>query len=184
MVAGPELVRLTEEFELSIDGLHRRITSETRHHEQTRKFQVTFAQNAQSLVEVIEEMGNPFFEDSKDLLRLDTRDMIDPAVASSVSQAENLGKQQYETFISERLLERSVPISEPIKKNHCSVDLHLDLEKSKSSLQVASLKSDVSLFSRLYISCQSRDGDLDEFFHHENQPCPLPISPRQAQVRK
>ena len=91
MVAGPELVRLTEEFELSIDGLHRRITSETRHHEQTRKFQVTFAQNAQSLVEVIEEMGNPFFEDSKDLLRLDTRDMIDPAVASSVSQAENLG---------------------------------------------------------------------------------------------
>ena len=25
------------------------------------------------------------------------------------------------------------------------------------------------LFSRIYISCQSKDGDMDEFFRHENQ---------------
>ena len=37
-------------------------------------------------------------------------------------------------------------------------------EKSKASLQLTSLKSDVSLFSQLYIACQSRDGDLDDFF--------------------
>ena len=92
------------------------MTSETRHHEQTKKFQVTFTRNFQSLVEVIEEIDNPFLEESKDLLRIDTRDIIDPAVVSSVDQAENLGKQQYEMFICERLLEQSVPISEPIKK--------------------------------------------------------------------
>ena len=32
------------------------------------------------------------------------------------------------------------------------------------------------MFSRLYIACQSRDGNLDEFFCHENQPCPPSIS--------
>ena len=26
--------------------------------------------------------------------------------------------------------------------------------------------------SRLYIACQSRNGDLDDFFHHGNQACP------------
>lgn len=35
MVAVPEVVRLTREFKLSMDGLHKRMSSETRHHEQT-----------------------------------------------------------------------------------------------------------------------------------------------------
>ena len=38
------------------------------------------------------------------------------------------------------------------------------------------LKSDCALFSRLYIACQTRDGDLDEFFEHENQKCPPSLS--------
>ena len=42
--------------------------------------------------------------------------------------------------------------------------------------QLSSLKNDCSLFSRLYISCQTRDGDLDEFFSHENQACPPSLS--------
>ena len=29
------------------------------------------------------------------------------------------------------------------------------------------MKSNVDLFSRMYISCQARDGDLDTFFEHE-----------------
>ena len=31
------------------------------------------------------------------------------------------------------------------------------------------MKSDVELFSRLYVSCQTRYGNLDEFFQHKNQ---------------
>ena len=41
---------------------------------------------------------------------------------------------------------------------------------------MASLKSDVGLFSRLYIGCQSRDGNLEEFFRHENQVYPPALS--------
>ena len=39
-------------------------------------------------------------------------------------------------------------------------------------MQLAAVKSDCSLFLRLYIACQSRDGDLDQFFSHENQAAP------------
>jgi len=48
--------------------------------------------------------------------------------------------------------------------------------QSNGQQQLASVKSDRELFARLYIGCQTRDGNLEEFFHHENQPCPLALS--------
>ena len=39
-------------------------------------------------------------------------------------------------------------------------------------MKLANVKSDVDLFSRMYISCQVRDGDLDAFFEHENHAWP------------
>lgn len=114
---------------------------------------------------VMEEMGNPFLEESKDLLRLDTRDIVDESVASSICQAEETGKKQFQDFVINRLNEGSTPLAEPIKKNKLLLFIRPPpREKSKSSLQALSLKNDVSLFSRLYIACQSRDGDLDDFF--------------------
>ena len=50
-----------------------------------------------------------------------------------------------------------------------------DVPKSNKS-QVSLLKKDCALFSRLYIACQSRDGDLIDFFKHENQPWPPAIA--------
>ena len=38
------------------------------------------------------------------------------------------------------------------------------------------LKNDCSLFSRLYIACQAREGNLEEFLRHENQPFPPSLS--------
>lgn len=45
------------------------------------------------------------------------------------------------------------------------------LEKWRAQQQLSSTKNDCSLFSRLYIACQVCDGDLDDFFQHENQVC-------------
>ena len=41
---------------------------------------------------------------------------------------------------------------------------------------MAAMKGDCTLFSRLYIACQSREGDLKQFFKHENQPWPPSLS--------
>ena len=38
------------------------------------------------------------------------------------------------------------------------------------------MKSNVELFSRLYISCQTRVGSLKDFFQHENQAWPPALS--------
>lgn len=172
MVAGPELVRITGEFEACIEGPHESLSKESRHHEQNKTSQVTFVQHVQRLVDVMEEMGNPFTEDSNDLLRLDTRDIVDPAIVETVRTIEDKGNLQYQTFTTERLVNRSTSIAEPIRKNKlpkfCSPSPR---EKSKATLLISSLKSNCSLFSRLYIACQSRNGNLFEFFQHENQAC-------------
>ena len=79
-----------------------------------RSSQVNFAQQVQGMVEVIEEVGNPYGR-NQGPTRLDTTDTVDPAVASSISCTEEKGIEQFMKFVADRLVERSTPISEPIK---------------------------------------------------------------------
>ena len=51
-------------------------------------------------------------------------------------------------------------------------------QKTKTSELVSSLKSDRNLFLRLHVASQFRDGNRDEFFSHENQPCSPSLSDR------
>ena len=61
MVSGPEMARLIEEFDYSIQ---KRQDTEFHHHEQKKHVQTAFAQDAKSLKKVIEQMENPFSENS------------------------------------------------------------------------------------------------------------------------
>ena len=83
------------------------------------------------------------------------------------------GQEQYNTFVTERLVTQTTSIYDPIKRNKFPLFSRPPArEKSRAKHQLLSLKDDCSLFSSLYISCQTRDGDLDDFFSHENQACP------------
>ncbi|KAJ8043846.1 hypothetical protein HOLleu_11123 [Holothuria leucospilota] len=48
--------------------------------------------------------------------------------------------------------------------------------QSKQTGKIAMLKNDVALFSRLYIVMQHREGDMNQFFQHENHPFPPSLS--------
>ena len=61
----------------------------------------------------------------------------------------------------------------PIKKNKVAF---FKQEQRVSSSKEKSLKGDCRLFSRLFISCQTRECDLQEFFRHENQSSPASLS--------
>ena len=53
---------------------------------------MTFGNQVKELVDIIEEMGNPFLKETTDLLRLDTRDIVDQNVLAHI-QAETIGQQ-------------------------------------------------------------------------------------------
>ena len=170
MVSGPEMARVIEEFEASTE---KRKCLDFRHHEEAKHVQKKFTQNVEDLAKAIEEMGNPFTENSNDLLVLDSRDLADPAIIDSVRKIEKLGQEQYDIYVGERLVNQTESVWEPIKKNNLALFSRPPIrEKTKSQLQLASLKNDCSLFSRLYVASQVRNGNLDEFFEHENQAYP------------
>ena len=175
MISGPEMARLVSEFEASM-------TTEVEvqgadHHEVQRSFQVSFFKDVKSLVTTIEDFGNPFLEESEDLIVLDTKEIAGPASVTILRQIEAVGKEQCNQFITERLLNRTKSLYDPIKRNKVSLfNFSPPKESCKTSQQLSSMKSDCALFARLYISCQTRDGDLDEFFKHENQGCPPSLS--------
>ena len=111
IVAGPEISIMVAEFE---DGT---IHGSTKHHEQTTAVQTTFAKEVKALVEVFEEIGNPFKEDSCDLLTLDTKLIMDSEVHTIVEKAYTVGKEQYDLFVKERFVDQTKSIKDPIKKN-------------------------------------------------------------------
>ncbi len=175
------MARLIGEFQTSDEK--KKQSTETCHHEQKQHIQSAFARDMQSLTEVFEELGNPFLEDSEDLLVLDSRNIVDTALSDTFKDIEQLGLDQYETYVEERLVKRTKAIADPIKRNNLYLFSRPPVHKESSKqLQLLSLKNNCSLFSRLYIASQTRNGDLDDFFSHKNQACP-PVLAKNGSIR-
>ncbi len=175
MVSGPEMSRVIREFQASAEKKTQR--TGILHHEQTKHAQMAFVRDVKSLHCAMGEMWNPFCDESNDLLVLDSRDVADRVIITALRQIEMLGQEQYERYVEERLVNRTKPIADPIKRNNLSLFSRPPVrKKSKERLHLSSIKNDCSLFSRLYIASQVRDGDLDAFFEHDNQACPPALS--------
>ncbi len=174
MVAGPEQARLLNEFEcqfMDLDG------HGIEHHEHTPSLQEAFKRQVSSLSEVISNMGNPFMDDCPELLSLDTRNCASDAVLATVNSIEKLGIEKYNQYVEDVLKNRSVPIEQPIAKNSVALFKRpFPKKNTKKKEAFASLKSDCNLFSQLYIASKFRDGNLEEFFAHENQSWPPSLS--------
>ena len=179
MLSGPEIARLINEFQDNIDIVKGRELEfqDNRHNEQTQSTQNNFKKQVKKLCDVIEEMGNPFKEESNDLLTLGTQDIVGSGVVETVRNVVTIGKEQFDVFLNDRIIERKTSLFIPLKKN--SLPLFSCPKQNKISAlanQVSTLKQNCSLFAQLYVSCQVREGDLDNFFSHENQNFPPSIS--------
>jgi len=77
-----EVARVIEEFQ---DGnQHSGRQDNMRHHDQTLSVQASFTEDVRSLVKVMQELGNPFEEDSPDLVAPDTKEIVgSPAIEAA-----------------------------------------------------------------------------------------------------
>ena len=113
---------------------------------------------------MIGDLGNPFEEESTDLLVLDTKEITHTTSVEAVQNARRIGQEQFQAFTIECLVERSKSIDDVIHHNKLKLFGNATKKNvSKGKQQLTSLKSDVGLFSRLYIGCQTRDGSLEQF---------------------
>ena len=181
MLAGPEVARIVGEFERSmLKSCEESGSAVYQHHEQTLSVQQEFEKQVRSLTSVMEGMGNPYLEESPDLLVLDTRDIMDEKVAETVRTIEIAGDHQYSQFVEERILKKDKSIFDPIPKNKFPLFSCPPKKFSTSTkIEINALKKSCQLFSQLYVACQVREGNLAEFFQHENKSCPPALSKNQ-----
>ena len=177
MVSGREMARIINEFENSIATGSIQTEQKAKHHEDTRSLPSLFYRDVTALTRTIEEMGNSFMEETEDLLVLDTKEIMGSDALVRLCKVEEVGTAQFESFIAERLVQQSKSLYDPIKRNNLGVFNDPPSKvASRTKQQLSSARNDCLLFSRLYISCQTREGNLDEFFQHENQSCPPSLS--------
>ena len=86
MVEGPEIARQVDEFEDGFDEVWTtfNVTPADRHHERTKSVQEKVVHDVRSLVTTIEEMGNPFMEESMDLLSLNSKAVMPEKVVKDL----------------------------------------------------------------------------------------------------
>ena len=153
MVAGPETARLLTEY----DDKHSMKKKYTyRHHEHIPSVQKTFLYQ---VTDVMEELGNPFADTNTDLYMLNTKRIMRASVVNTIKTAEDIGKTQYRNFVAERANANTTAFNDTIHKNSLP---------ATSASKFSNLHNDVHLFSRMYISCQARDSNMDDFSMHEN----------------
>ena len=100
-------------------------------------------------------------------------------IGQNLYKLENVEEKQFRDFIEQRVWKRSVLLSDTISKNKLSLFKTVgSYSASRKDEQLITAKYNVSLFSRLFIACQTSEGDLENFLGHENQPNPSSLSDR------
>ena len=147
------------------------------HHENTEAFEKAFRVDAETLLNAYTECGNPFQEREDGLVHLVSKHVLDEKASRSVKEANEIGQNQYDLFVSERLQKKNASIYDTVKKNNLPLFRQKNsIITNKSRKKMVSLASDRRLYANLYVACQSREGDLDNFFSHENHAYPIAIS--------
>ncbi|KAG1679198.1 putative RNA polymerase II subunit B1 CTD phosphatase RPAP2 [Nymphon striatum] len=128
MIAGLKVARVIEEFQHGNQHFGR---EDIRHHDQTTSVQASFTIDVRSLVKVMEELGNPFEEDSPDLVTLDTKEIVGSPAMEAVRKVREIGLKQFQAFSRDCLVERTKPVADTIHRNKLSVQGSTNKERTK-----------------------------------------------------
>jgi len=121
-------------------------------------------ENFGALQRVLKELGNLFQEERADHKVLDTKTIADPMLAGLVGTHQERGNHNSSHLRTAWRL---------TIQNKVAFFTH---DKVASSSKEKVMKEECQLFYRLFISCQVRHINLEEFFKHENQEAPASLS--------
>ena len=164
MVAVPEISCLVSLYE--IEAQSNETSEHTLRHEQTLQAQRTFLDSVNKLSQSLQHLDNPFHEKSQDLYSLDTKDIVHPNSSVLLHAHMERGQIKFQEFL-QTLENNPATFYESVKRN--KVDLFSGDSAPVTLSKQKHLKEDCSLFSKMFISCQSREGNLKEFFQHETR---------------
>ena len=99
LLSGPEVARLLEEFEAVGDVDASKVLE---HYESDPSYQMRFLKDVKLVSSAIDELGNPFMDDSLDLYNLHNKELVGPLVIETLYSVEKIGKKQFEEYFENR----------------------------------------------------------------------------------
>ena len=110
------------------------------------------------------------------LVQIVSKHVLDENATSSAKRAREIGLNQFDSFINDRRWNGTASLYDNIMKTN------LPLFSSKNSVvilkskqRIANLEADLRLYANLFVACQARYGNLDNFAH-ENHAYPVSLS--------
>ena len=147
-----EVSRLLEEFE-AFHAVDSEVVLE--HHDSSASVAKQFLSDVKMFLGAMDDIFNHFLGQN---------------VTAFLKQVGDTGKKQLLECAETRLHETTCPITNTIFKSNLKFFRTIKSRSSSKKQEKRNIaKKNVALFSRMYISCQTREGDLKNFFSHENQ---------------
>ena len=172
-IAGPIISEILNEA----DGSLSPSVNQSKHHEDTDLFEKNFQKDRNAFLTLFTEYGNPFCENEKMLVQIVSKHVLDENATTSVQKAKEIGMNQFDTFVNNRLRNGSASLYDNITKNNLPLYHSKNtILTSRSKKRITNLEADSRLYANLFAACQARDGDLKNFFTHENHAYPVFLS--------
>ena len=105
------------------------------HHEQIKEVQNTFWNQVNEVCSIIKETGNPPRRPNwRFVCARHPYDIVDTKVVETDRTVEQLGKDQYQQFVTTRLQEGTTPLFDTVQKNKLHYLAVLSLQKRRLAI--------------------------------------------------
>ena len=173
--SGPQISEMLSELSNNSDDDENNFQY---HHEDTDAFELKFQPNRENVLAAFQEFSNPFNECESNLMNIVSKVVLGENASESARNSKLIGLPQSSTFTQDQMISRTKSLYDNIPQTRLSLFRHRAAGNitSKTRKNLKLMKDDSRLFSSFYIACQTRAGNLDNFFAHENHNFPVSIS--------
>ena len=172
IVTGPEISRVVEEF----TGVNDDDDEELPHNEEGYASQHRFQSHAKDLMELLLGKGNPFEEDSYDLVTLVNKVCESVAAVVSVHKVESIGQERYNNFKQSVLESNDTLLAAPIKRNNLLL-FHEKKTQKKTAIKLRSqhFKHHAEFYGQAFLVLDSHGGGFRRVFSSRILPIPTRV---------
>lgn len=124
-----------------------------------------------ALVDAFDQLGNPFMEDSGDLIDLDQSIIMPPDVVENVRKVKNIGVQKYQEFLEKRITSQQEAFTATIPNTKLKL-FKTALSQPRQKSVVAVMKDHQSKVTQILLAAHSGRKMDSTVFSHETSEHP------------
>ena len=139
---------------------------------------VIFQSDVLALIDAFEDLGNPFMEESGDLLDLDESSVMPPHVVENIRKVKDIGFIRYKAFVEKRVTSQA--FTAPITQTRLKL-FKASLAQPEKKSEIAVMKDRQAKVTKLLLAVHSGRNINEGVFSHESSPYP-PSLTRKGQM--